>query len=404
MSTDKQPDEIAGYSAHQPSVILLHGNDNLFSIIRSFRKRGIPVHLLNQPRAVARHCRGATLIDLPKDVPLMEAAFQFLVGNESDYLKGSVLLAASDDALECLATHRKALSAKYRLDACNPVAQFAMLDKLQTYRLATDAGVPTPQFWSVEKDTDLTALRDELVYPLLVKPLLSHEFQKKFSRNVKFVTANNFDETQDAVELLHSLEIDVLLLEKIPGPDTQLCSYYTYMHEDGTSAFDFTKRIVRRYPKNMGLATCHVTDHVPDVKDLALRLFNEAGLVGLANAEFKLDSRDDQLKLIECNARFTAANGLVARAGIDLASFVYNQQTGLPLPDTEHFEDDLTMWDPIRDFRAYRELRQADEISFHAWMKSVCKRHTYPCFAWNDPFPAVVRLFQRVGKLRKSRG
>ncbi len=68
----------------------------------------------------------------------------------------------------------------------------------------------------------------------------------------------------------------------------------------------------------MGLATCHAADHVPDVNNLALRLFNEVGLVGLANAEFKLESRDDQLKLIECNARFTAAKGLVARAGIDL--------------------------------------------------------------------------------------
>jgi D-aspartate ligase len=68
----------------------------------------------------------------------------------------------------------------------------------------------------------------------------------------------------------------------------------------------------------MGPATCHATDHVPDVKNLALRLLDEVGLVGLANAEFKLESRDVQLKLIECNARFTAAKGLVTRAGIDL--------------------------------------------------------------------------------------
>ena len=403
MSTELQYSDTFGQNRQLPSVILLHGNDNLFSIARSFAKRGIPVHLLNHSHSVARYCRGTSLINLPKNVPLMEAAFHFLMSPESDYLKGSVLLAASDDALECVAKNREALTSRYLLDSCNATAQLAMLDKLQTYRISQDAGVPTPKFWNVEKDTDLYSFKGGLVYPLLVKPLLSHEFQKKFSQNIKFVTANNFQEATEAVELLHSLEIDVLLLEKIPGADTQLCSYYTYMNEDGIPEFDFTKRIIRRYPKNMGLATCHKTDHVPHVKDLAVRLFQAAGLVGLANAEFKWDSRDETLKLIECNARFTAANGLVFRAGLDLASFVYNRLTGLAAPPMDHFQDNLTMWDPARDFRAYRELRKSGEISFNEWLRSILRGHTFPCFQWADPIPALARLLQRAWKLRKSR-
>ncbi len=153
----------------------------------------------------------------------------------------------------------------------------------------------------------------------------------------------------------------------------------------------------------MGLATYHKTDHVPHVKDLAVRLFQAAGLVGLANAEFKWDSRDETLKLIECNARFTAANGLVFRAGLDLASFVYNRLTGLATPPMDHFQDNLTMWDPVRDFRAYRELRKSGEISFNSWLRSILRDHTFPCFQWDDPIPAVARLLQRAGKLTKPR-
>ncbi len=153
----------------------------------------------------------------------------------------------------------------------------------------------------------------------------------------------------------------------------------------------------------MGLATYHKTDHVPHVKDLAVRLFQAAGLVGLANAEFKWDSRDETLKLIECNARFTAANGLVFRAGLDLASFVYNRLTGLATPPMDHFQDNLTMWDPVRDFRAYRELRKSGEISFNSWLRSILRDHTFPCFQWDDLIPAVARLLQRAGKLTKPR-
>jgi len=381
-----------------PSAVVLHGNDNLFSIVRSLGKRGIPVHLLNNSQAVAQHSRYAKIIPIATNLTLMEAALEFLTGAQSDYLTGSVLLAASDDALECIAKNRHQLSSKYLLDASNPEAQMAMLDKLQTYRIAAAAGVPTPRFWSVAKDTVLDSLREELIFPLIVKPLLSHEFQKKFPKNVKFITANDFPEVAKAVDLVQSMGIDVLLLEMIPGPDSRLCSYYTYMNEHGIPLFDFTKRIVRRYPKNMGLATYHVTDHVNEIKEPATRLFQQAKLIGLANAEFKFDVRDQTMKLIECNARFTAANGLVNEAGLDLATFVYNRIVGLTPPGMDGFQDNLTMWDPVRDYRAYRELRKANEMRFFEWVRSVCRSHTFPCFKLTDPLPAFARAYHRVAK------
>ena len=56
------------------------------------------------------------------------------------------------------------------------------------------------------------------------------------------------------------------------------------------------------------------------MRDLGLALFGHAGLRGVANVEFKRDPRDGRLKLIECNARFTAANGLLTASGIDLGA------------------------------------------------------------------------------------
>ena len=62
--------------------------------------------------------------------------------------------------------------------------------------------------------------------------------------------------------------VDFLLMEMIPGPDSVLCSYYTYIDDAGSPLFDFTKRIIRRGTKNMGIATYHITDHVEVVYDL----------------------------------------------------------------------------------------------------------------------------------------
>jgi predicted ATP-grasp superfamily ATP-dependent carboligase len=340
--------------------------------------------------------RYARACPIRTDLPFIEAAIEFLLGDDAAHLHGAVLLAASDDALETIAFNREALSARYLLDLSNPTAQQAMLDKLTTYKIAQAAGVATPRYWEISSRAEIDACRAELVYPLIVKPVLSHVYQHRFK--TKFLVAHDFEELCAAYQIAAEAQIEVMLVEQIPGPDSRLCSYYTYLEEDGRALFDFTKRIIRRYPTNMGLATYHITDRVEGVREPALQLFRAAELRGLANAEFKLDTRDGQLKLIECNARFTAANGLIARAGLDLSSLVYNRLVGLPLPPLEHYRAGLTLWDPFRDFRAYRELSQRGELSFTGWLRSIMRPQMLPGLALTDPQPGLVRMLKRFRK------
>ncbi len=380
-------------------VIVLGGSDNALSIARALGRRHVPVFTLNVPSADVSRSRFATPIQLPADVPLDVAITDFLLGEASRRFDGCVLLAASDVGLEILAKNREELQRRFLLDLSDPIAQQRMLDKQETYQVAAENNVPTPLWWTARTCDEIAAIRDELVYPLIVKPRLSHLFQAKFDS--KFIVASNYSELEEAFAVTEREGIDVLLCEKIPGPDSQLCSYYTYLDEDGEALFDFTKRIIRRTPKNMGLACYHITDHVPEIHDLALRLFRGAGLRGLANAEFKLDPRDGVYKLIECNARFTAANVLVHAAGMDLASLVYNRLVGLPIPSLDSFRAGVRLWDPVRDLRAYRELSQLGDLSFWGWLRSIAKPQVFPSFRLTDPVPAWNRLRKRIGKRLK---
>ena len=128
----------------------------------------------------------------------------------------------------------------------------------------------------------------------------------------------------------------------------------------------------------MGNGCYHVTDWNPEVRDLSLALFRQVGLRGLANVEFKRDERDGRLKLIECNARFTAANCLVARSGFDLAAFVYNRLVGRPQPPLETYARGMRLWDPVRDFQAFLELRRQGRLTFWTWVASVLHRQIVP--------------------------
>lgn len=290
--------------------------------------------------------------------------------------------------------HRETLARKFRLDLSNPGAQEMMLNKLATYEAAKEVGVSTPRFWRVQREEDLLRLRDEFPYPLIVKPVVSHIFVEKFKR--KFFVAGSFDQLLQSFRLTQDAGIDVVLLEMIPGPDSNLCSYYTYLDEEGNALFDFTKRVIRRYPVNMGLASYHITDRVVGIREPALKLFRHVGLQGLANAEFKLDERDGKLKLIECNARFTAANTLVAKAGFDLGNFVYNRIVGIPQPPLTNFRSGLRMWDPLRDFRAFLELRERGEMTLLQWLASIMHRTSIAYFSWRDPVPSILRMCKRA--------
>ncbi|GEL16913.1 ATP-grasp domain-containing protein [Pseudonocardia asaccharolytica] len=374
----------------RPPVILLGGDLNTLSAARSLGTLGAPVYAIGAA-PVANRSRFVRPIRPPSRPDTAAAWAACLRGPDTDHLRGAVVLAASDIGLSVLARHRAELSDRFRLDISDVAAQLAMLDKLSTYELAVEAGVPTPRFWRCDGPDDVERYRDELVFPLIVKPLLSHQYQAAFPGLSKFRLVHDVDALLAAHRELTRAGIGVLLVEQIPGPDDLLCSYYTYLDQSGTPTFDFTKRVPRRYPPGMGLGCYHVTDWNPEVREVALRLFTYVGLRGVANAEFKRDVRDGRLKLIECNARFTAANCLLTAAGIDLARYVYLRVLGEnPILPTR-YRTGLWLIHHMVDLRAFLVLRRRGELGTGAWLRSLLRPQTLAVLRWDDPLPAIVR-------------
>jgi D-aspartate ligase len=379
--------------SNEVPAIVLGGSVNALSIVRSLGRAGIDAYAINYPQAEVKYSRFCKWIDIPKAPGTVEETWiAYLLGHESNYLRGAVLLAASDRAIELVAERREALSEKFRLDLSNPKAQLCMLNKLCTYQAAHRAGVPTPRFWVTDKREQIEKLKDELIFPLIVRPLLSHQLKAKFN-GASFLCARTFDKLLDAFDATSRAGVKTFLVEMIPGGDDRLCSYYTYLDENGNNLFDYTKRIIRRFPATVGTGVYHVTDHVPNLKELSLKLFREVGLWGIANAEFKLDERDGQSKLIECNARFTAADCLLTASGLNLSLFVYHRLTGHPQPAPPSFRLGTRLWYPLRDFLAYRQLNKMALLSFYQWLRSILKPQTFPFFCWDDPLPTVLRPF-----------
>lgn len=365
-------------------AILVGGNVNALSVTRSLAWAGIPVYLLNRANVPARCSRlGRWLAGL--ETP--HEWRRFLLGSGSDYLAGAVVLACSDEAIEVVTDNWPELASKFILEECSPLVRRRLLDKFCTYEIAREVGIPVPRFWLASSDRGLDVVDEECRYPVILKPRLSHN-SIKIGR--KYARADNRSQLIAEHARLAHLGVPVVIMEFIPGNDDNSHSYYTYMDEDGTPLVNFTKSLLRRHPLNQGNATYHTTQWNPEVAELGLRFFRRVGLRGIGHVEFKRDPRDQKLKIIEVNARFTGANPLINKCGIDLALITYNRLTGRPQSYPETYKTGLVMWHPLEDFQAFVALRSRREITFLEWVREISRTDQLPYFDWRDPSPSIA--------------
>jgi D-aspartate ligase len=381
-----------------PPVILLGGMDSTLAILRSLTEKNIPVVVCAGEECPALRSRYCKRFFVTPSAPDEKAPFwaDLLLGDNHSELRGSVLFACGDREVEFLAHHRRELEQSYILDDFVPSIHLAMQDKQQTLQLAKSAGIPVPRSWKVRTVEAVELIRSELTFPAVIKPIESHAaFDRIYSRKLFVV-----DSYHQLVQTMADIErhgIEIMVCDLIPGLDSEVTSsYYTYIDAAGNQLFRFTKRVLRRYPVSGGNGAFHITQWLPETAAMGERFFRGIGFRGLGNVEFKRDPRDGLLKLIECNARFTDSHELLVRCGMDTAYIIYCKLTNRPLPPVDSYQQELGLWYPWRDLKAFLELRSRRELGLAQWARSLARKQTLPYFRMSDPWPSISRAVDAV--------
>lgn len=368
----------------QAVAVLLGGLANTTSVARALGRQGIPVAVLARPSSAALRSKYAQAFAIPEHRETTDYLQQLLL-DQPAFPEGSVIFPCEDSAIAFVAENRDALSQRYRLDLQEPDLLLQLLDKEKTLQLARQVGVAAPRSWTVRSWQDIRDLLPEIEYPLLIKPIHSHVFQQHFKKKL-FYAENREVLLRLAREVLDA-DVEFMLCEFIPGPDRLLSSYYVYIDREGQCAFEFTKRVLRRSPPNFGGGSYHITEWLPETAKAGYRFFSSIGFRGLGNIEFKTDPRDGELKVIECNARFTGAQELVTRSGMNMPVIIYNYLVhGERVPSTP-FTEFMTLWLPFEDLDAYRDLHAARLLSSGKWLKSICRPQVFCYFDLDDIKP-----------------
>jgi len=312
-------------------AIVVGGDYQGLGIVRSLGSRGVPVCVVDDEHSISRFSRYAIrhvkLTNLREERAVVDSLLHIA---KTFNLKGWVLYPTREELVAAISRNREQLAEWFRVPTPEWHSVQWAWDKRNTYRLATELGIPTPITFYPKSVADLADL-DDSSPPFVIKPAIKEHFI--YATKAKAWRANSHAELETL--FLKASELagpgEIMVQELIPGGGKQQFSYCAFFR-DGTAVGKMVARRLRQHPLEFGRASTYVeTTEVPALESLSERFLNAIDYYGLAEIEYKLDPRDGQYKLLDVNARTWGYHSLGSKAGVDFTYMLYADQIGLPV-------------------------------------------------------------------------
>ncbi len=240
------------------------------------------------------------------------------------------VLPASDRACEFLVQALPKLPdnvlAFERLDS----AHTKLMDKHEADAIATRAGVRVPWTMPVGDPQQLAAVADVAPWPCVIKPVLSHEWRERYGQERVFLVADA-DEAAALLARPFADGLPMLLMQYVPGGDEQLEEATVVRLADGGYPVRWGCRKLRQYPPGFGATTVAESAPVPEAMEIAERVLDEAGFVGVANVETKRHADTGESWFLEVNVRMPGHWGLGDACGAQCSQRLLAALLGRPL-------------------------------------------------------------------------
>jgi predicted ATP-grasp superfamily ATP-dependent carboligase len=184
---------------------------------------------------------------------------------------------------------------------------------------------------------------------------------------------------------------EILIQEIIPGDGSHQFSYCAFF-KDGHARSSLVAKRIRQHPREFGRAATYVeTVAMPIVEELALRFLKAIDYYGLVEIEFKYDSRDNQYKLLDVNARTWGFQSLGAAAGVDFPHMMFADQLGETLPCCRG-KAGVGWLRMLTDFPTALAGLVMGHLSTEAYLESLRRTRVESVFCKSDPLPSIGEL------------
>lgn len=240
-----------------------------------------------------------------------------------------ILLASNDNYAELAINHRDQLEGLFHLPFASKALMEHLVRKDRFYELCERHGLAYPQTVVVHKDVSPETLNLPFPFPVIAKPSNSTTyFPLDFDGKEKAYFVANQERLQDVLQLVYQngYEDAFIIQDYIPGDDTSGLVANAYC--DGQAKvrmLSLGKPILEDpTPIYIGNYAAIREANAPEAAKELIAFLEAIGYTGMANADFKFDSRDGRYKVFEVNLRQGRANNFTMLSGCNLAIALVN--------------------------------------------------------------------------------
>ena len=357
---------------------------NALGIVRRFGQLGIPVFVGGDSRfGRANHSRYAErrFVYPPvadseeRGTRGLEAAHEVVLAKIRDW-RPDVLLPTMDETWRLVYAFYEEYAELTRVVPCPGGDVFEqMLNKKTMTERAERCGVATP--WTlcpVSLEAALDA-RDQIPYPVLLKPAVS-------------TAGEGIQQVNHAADLsaaLRHFDSPPMIQEVVRGDDLEL----TLLCLHGTPVSGSTYLSLRNAPLPFGPPVACRTIQDGALMDAGSRLLQDLGYHGVAHLDFRRDRRDGEPKLLDFNARLAGTDEISSASGVNFSHMLYQIALGEEPEPCFDFETGLEFRWPI--FGELRYLMQTDD-RMAAIRELLSWKDVSTNLRLSDPLPHIAHL------------
>jgi D-aspartate ligase len=372
------------------TAIVVSGSTHALGVVRGLGRKGVPVVVVTYDRRdIAMSSRFVRDVIRTSHPDKGEAQFVDALLEAARRYPGALLVPASDAPLGTIARHRTSLEDAGLIVAVDdPEVTDVLLNKAKTDDLARFARVPVPATFVPSNEQDVRRFCAYASFPVVLKPELSHIYQELVG--VKWTRVDSVEEAVRAYSVARSLSLEVLLQEFIPGDELCGAVYNSYFW-NGEPLVEFTSRKIRNSPPETGSPSVVVSEWIPEAAELGRRLLRAAKFSGYSCAEFKLDPRDGEYKLMEVNARHNLSSLLATRCGLNFPWMQYEHLVKGLEPVQQNYEQGVYWIDITRDMQNLRHYLRRPGYSVGNFLEPYRRSHIFAVLDRHDVGPAAAR-------------
>ena len=303
-------------------------------------------------------------------VPMNDYSAIYLANNK-DYLKQFAQIAVNDKKIFELA-----------------------INKVNTMRVCKENGIPSPITIFSNNISEILSSK-ELIFPVVVKP-------ETACGSIGF---NIVDNKMKLEELLTNSVFSghLFVQEYIPQDGVQY-GVEAFRNNDGSYAFILVDEKPRWYPLDGGSPTINITTHNDTMTNMAKRLLDSLNWVGYANIDFVVDCRNQQPKVIEINARISAAVSIDEAVGYNVSELicrnVFNKESLIYSDYIDNIKVSCILTELLWFVKSKNRFKNKPTMFNRKKTKDVI-------FRWKDPKPFFtfslqsIKNYKHAMKLRK---